>query len=176
MTIESRRPEAPTALDRLSVFLATCCYLSLIPLAIVRRLPARWDISKWSGCGLAGSICGTLTYLYLPLSWARSPVAILAGLLAAVAISGRAERVFGRHDDTRIVIDEWIGAWIAGAGAPHAFGMPLVVSLVLFRLFDVVKGPLAPLQALPGGWGVTLDDVGAGLASFLLVKFVPFFR
>lgn len=173
MTIENPPPETRTALDRAAVFLATCAYTSLIPYALVRHLPARWDLSKWSGCGLMGSICGTLTYLLLPLSWARSPIALAAGVLVAVAISGRAERVYGRHDDTRIVIDEWIGAWIAGAGTVHAWGIPLVLSFILFRVFDVLKGPLAPLQSLPGGWGVTLDDVGAGLITFLIMRFVP---
>ena len=103
------------------------------------------------------------------MSW----LALVAGTLLSVVISDRAEKALGVHDDTRIVIDEWIGAWIAASTAPHMMGRPLIVSFVLFRLFDVLKGPLAPLQRLPGGWGVTMDDVGAGLVSAAIVHFLP---
>ncbi len=168
--------EARGGLDRAAVFFATCAYTSLIPLAVLRRLPWKLSTAKWSGCGLMGSICGTATYLLLPAYWARSPWAFLVGTVFAVGISGRAEIVLGQHDDSRIVIDEWIGAWIAAVTAPHAFGLAVVVSFVLFRIFDVIKGPLGPLQRLPGGWGVVMDDVGAGLLAAAVVHFLPFAR
>ena len=42
----------------------------------------------------------------------------------------------------------------------------LGAGFALFRLFDIVK-PLGirRLQALPGGWGVVIDDVAAALAA-----------
>jgi phosphatidylglycerophosphatase A len=177
MTTVESAPETKGTLDRVAVFLATGFSLSILPLALMRRVPAnRLDISKWSGCGLVGSALGTGTFLLLPQPWASSPLLLVLGTLAAVGISGRAERVLGKHDDSRIVIDEWIGAWIAAAAAPHAWGMPLIASFVLFRIFDVIKGPFAPLQRLPRGWGVTMDDVAAGIAAFLIIRYAPFFH
>lgn len=176
MAISPKELETRGGVDRAAVFFATCGYSSLLPLAILRRLPWKLSTDKWSGCGLMGSFCGVATYLLLPLSWARSPWALVGGTLVSVVISGRAEVAMGRHDDSRIVIDEWIGAWIAAVAAPHALGWPLAASFVLFRVFDVLKGPFGPLQRLPGGWGVTMDDVGAGLAAAAVVHFLPFAR
>jgi len=165
-------PKGESALDRVSVFLATGLYLSLFPLKLFRTIPVvrNHATDKWSGCGLMGSIEGVATYLLLPEPWASSPVLLVAAVLFSVAVSSRAERVIGVHDDTRIVIDEWVGAWIACAGAPHAWGWSLLAAFVLFRFFDVVKGPLGRLQNLPRGWGVTLDDVAAGLLSAVLLQ------
>jgi phosphatidylglycerophosphatase A len=49
----------------------------------------------------------------------------------------------------------------------------LLIAFVLFRIFDVVKPfPAGRAQALPGGFGVMVDDLIAGLyALVLLVAF-----
>jgi phosphatidylglycerophosphatase A len=46
-------------------------------------------------------------------------------------------------------------------------GLLLLGSLVLFRLFDIVKPwPVDVAErGLPGAWGVVLDDVVAGLLT-----------
>ena len=47
---------------------------------------------------------------------------------------------------------------------------------VLFRVFDVIKPfGIRKLEPLPGGWGVLLDDLAAGLwaaASLLLLAWI----
>ena len=49
---------------------------------------------------------------------------------------------------------------------------------LLFRLFDILKPPpLKSLERLPGGWGILLDDLGAGLmanATLQLLLRFPF--
>jgi len=52
----------------------------------------------------------------------------------------------------------------------------LCIAFVLFRLFDILKPfPLRRLQSLPGGWGIVMDDVGAGIyAGTLLALFAAF--
>ena len=125
-----------------------------------------------TGAGLIGSIEGALTYLLLPAALARSPWMILIGIALSVWISGQAETALGSHDDSRIVIDEWIGAWIAVWGLEQRVGWLFILAFVLFRVFDVLKGPLGrALQKLPGGGGITLDDVYAGIAANLLWRF-----
>ena len=45
----------------------------------------------------------------------------------------------------------------------------LVTHFLLFRLFDIWKpGVVDAAQRLPGGWGVVMDDVLAGLLAALL--------
>lgn len=163
-----------SALDGVAVFLATGCYASLIPTALINRFKTDKNAQslinkKLTGAGLMGSLEGAATYYFLPASLANAWWALLAGLGLSVIISARAEKALHSHDDSRIVIDEWIGAWIALWGMGQSLSVGFVLAVVFFRFFDVFKGPIGGrLQNLPGGWGVTLDDVYAGLAANLL--------
>lgn len=98
--------------------------------------------------------------------YVASTVAMIA---LSVWVSGRAEPLFGR-DSGRIVIDEFAGAFVALLGLPTHWHIMIPV-FVLFRIFDVVKPyPCRRLERLPGGWGVTADDVGAGVYTNLAVR------
>jgi phosphatidylglycerophosphatase A len=47
----------------------------------------------------------------------------------------------------------------------------MLAGLVLFRVFDVWKGPWGKNAAkLPGGWGVVMDDVAAGIIAWAIVQ------
>ena len=52
----------------------------------------------------------------------------------------------------------------------------MCAGFVLFRFFDILKPfPLKRLERAPGGWGVMLDDLGAGIYSaggLLVLSFV----
>jgi len=64
-----------------------------------------------------------------------------------------------------VVIDELVGQWLTflPLAAPTTF--ELVAGFFLFRAFDILKPP--PVRAsenwLPGGFGVMIDDVLAGI-------------
>lgn len=46
-----------------------------------------------------------------------------------------------------------------------------VIAFFAFRFFDVVKIPPArQLERLPGGWGVTMDDIAAGIHANLATQ------
>ena len=68
------------------------------------------------------------------------------------------------------VIDEVIGylltvLWFGGQSMTT-----LVVAFFVFRFFDIIKPPLARrMESLPGGDGILLDDVVAGLHGLVLV-------
>lgn len=83
--------------------------------------------------------------------------------------AGVAEQTYG-HDAKKIVIDEWAGMFISVIMVP--FSLPnYVIAFVAFRLFDVVKIPPArQCENLPGGWGITMDDVVAGIQANLLLQ------
>lgn len=105
--------------------------------------------------------------------WIVAAAAVLLG--AGIWAAERAERVFGRKDDGRIVIDEVVGQLLALAplaalapGSRHHPGL-LAAGFLLFRLLDIWKpGPVRVAErAFPGGPGVMLDDVAAGLLTAL---------
>jgi len=51
-----------------------------------------------------------------------------------------------------------------------------VGAFLLFRLFDIVKPPPARrMERLKGGWGVTLDDVIAGVYANLSLHLILYF-
>ncbi len=181
--MENPPANPPSLFDRLSVFFATGLYISVLPAKIVERFkhqPHGQALMqrKWTGAGFFGSLEGAITYLLLPVSLANAWWMIGLGIVFAVYVGGRAERVLNSHDDARIVIDEWIGTWIALWGlGQNRFGA-LVLAVILFRVFDVFKGPIGRrLQNLSGGWGVAMDDIYAGLAANLCwrlgVLFLP---
>ncbi|MDQ5873682.1 MAG: phosphatidylglycerophosphatase A [Acidobacteriota bacterium] len=101
---------------------------------------------------------------------------LMSGLvlaLLAVPVVGRAAAAMGRDDPGCIVLDEIAGQLLASAVVPlFAYPTPgaaaaaWLVSFFAFRLFDVWKpGPIRGWQALPGGWGIVVDDVAAGLLA-----------
>lgn len=66
-------------------------------------------------------------------------------------------------DPSIVVIDEIVGMWISLAGVARG-AAPFIIAFLLFRIFDVLKPePARSLERLPGGWGIMLDDVVAGL-------------
>ena len=96
---------------------------------------------------------------------------ILASSYAAVALCGEAELRLGKTDPGEVILDEFVAMPLCFLGAPQLLTLapPWVVLLAgfaLFRFFDIVK-PLGirRLQALPGGWGVVIDDTAAALAT-----------
>jgi phosphatidylglycerophosphatase A len=81
----------------------------------------------------------------------------------------RLESDYG-HDDGRVVIDEVAGSLLAVAGLPHQMGI-VVAGFVLFRFFDIVKPPpIYQIQSMPGGIGVMVDDLVAGLFSNVVLR------
>jgi len=47
----------------------------------------------------------------------------------------------------------------------------IIIGFLLFRLFDVSKlFFVKKLERLPGGIGITMDDVGAGIISNVLLQ------
>jgi len=114
---------------------------------------------------------------------ARAPVwhllAIVVLFFAGVPIATDLERVWGK-DPGRVTIDEVVGTLITFLLNPVSLA-GLGAGFVVWRFFDIVKLPfIHRSQRLPGGWGIMVDDVLAGLcANFvlrLLVLYVPVLR
>lgn len=133
--------------------------------------------------GTWGSLAGLLAWVLLVrlapglfhLAWLG--LFTLALTLLGVWTSGRVAQEAGQKDPSFIVIDEWAGLWVAllplalhPTLAPWpAAALRLLAPFLLFRLFDIWKpGPVNQAQGLPGGWGVVMDDVLAGVLAGVL--------
>ncbi len=102
---------------------------------------------------------------------------VLVLLTLSIYVSQKAEEIYQKKDDQRIVIDEIIGLQITML--PVAINvLNLCAAFVLFRIFDIWKPfPIRNLQGLPGGWGVVIDDVAAGIyAGIVLWLLVYLFK
>ena len=120
--------------------------------------------------GTMGTLVGIPVCLVcLPLTWPVRLLFVIVLSALAIFISGRAERIYSNKDDQRIVIDEITGFQVAML--PVAItGWHLCVAFVLFRIFDIWKPfPIRNLQNLPGGWGVVIDDIAAGIYAGVIM-------
>ena len=114
--------------------------------------------------GTMGTLVGVLICLLcLPLPWPMRLLIVIALSALSIYVAGRAEIIYQKKDDQRIVIDEIIGIQITMLPVAITI-LHLCVGFVLFRIFDILKPfPINNLQRLPGGWGVVIDDVAAGI-------------
>jgi phosphatidylglycerophosphatase A len=109
--------------------------------------------------------------------WRPGAAVLLAGIAILVGIPAatRAARESGLEDPQFVVIDEVAGQLITLIAAPIAW-QSLLLGLILFRGFDIVKPPpLRRLERLPEGLGIVIDDVGAGLYSLAVMLLVLHF-
>lgn len=127
---------------------------------------------KWTGAGFLGTVEGLALWPLLPQAPGPYAAVVVASIGAACWICGKAERSLKTHDDSRIVLDEIVGFWVAAAWLPRTWTAALL-AFVLFRFFDSVKlPPYKWLERLPGGAGVVMDDVGAGIVANLLARLI----
>ena len=120
--------------------------------------------------GTVGTIPAWLL-LFLVVGTNQIVLGVTTIILLAVSVwsAGEAEPLFG-HDAKKIVIDEWAGMAVSVLFVPLTFTNYLI-AFIAFRFFDVVKlPPAAQFERLSGGWGVTMDDVAAGIHANIAVQ------
>ncbi len=94
--------------------------------------------------------------------WVYGLLLLVSGALG-IWVAGEAEQLLGRKDAAPIVIDEIVGILLTYYAVPVSL-LPVGLGFLFFRLFDIAK-PWPRLELLPGGWGIMLDDVLAGLLA-----------
>ena len=144
--------------SKLSYLLASVFYVGKLPLA-----PGTW-----------GSLVALLAwYVIIPhISSITLIVLIIIIFGFGVYTSSVVENSINENDPSSVVVDEWVGQWIAllFLGQSVMWG---VVAFGLFRLFDIWKPyPIRKLDDLHGGWGIMLDDVLAGIYALVLVNII----
>ena len=69
----------------------------------------------------------------------------------------------GKVDPQEVVIDEVMGMAVTLAFLPLSL-KTIGSGFLLFRIFDIAKPfPARRSEKLPGGWGIVMDDVIAGI-------------
>jgi len=123
--------------------------------------------------GSAGAvILWWLISRFIPVSFQSASLAALAltVVLAGIPAATRVIRTTGTKDPQFVVIDEVAGQWITLIAAPITWKC-LLAGFILFRAFDIVKPPpIRALERLPEGIGVVVDDVGAGIYAWVVLR------
>jgi phosphatidylglycerophosphatase A len=138
------------------MFLATGAHVGRIPFA----------------SGTFGSLVGLpIVYLLSRTDWVVALILTAILVLFSVWIASLAERQLNAKDPGCIVIDEIAGMCVTMLAIPLTLTTCLA-GFFLFRIFDVIKPPPARLMEsrLPGGWGVVMDDVVAGIMANIVLR------
>lgn len=122
---------------------------------------------------LLASIIWIALYFLLPftiLLWTTAALVILF-TFAGVWAADKLEPYWG-EDPSRVVVDEMVGVWIPLLAVPDTdqWHWYVIGAFCLFRIFDIAK-PLGirRMESLRGGVGVMMDDILAGVYSFILL-------
>ena len=148
-------------MNKIAEIISTVFYIGRLPLA-----PGTW-------C----SFIAFLSWFYLRF-YIEGVFILYASLIlffVGVAVSTIHSEVIKKEDPSEIVIDEWVGQWIALWLIPHSFYWGFA-SFVLFRFFDISKlGPVQGMDDIKSGTGIMMDDVVAGILALLVTQSLYYF-
>ncbi len=139
----------------------------------------RYVLAVGFGSGFSPIASGTAGSLVaLPIIWvavrfggwptllAVTAITTVVGLWAAEGVA----RATGRSDPGIVVIDEIAGQMVTMLFVPLTW-QTLTAGFFLFRLADIVKPfPARRSERLPGGLGIMVDDLIAGVYANLAVQ------
>ncbi len=135
-------------------FIATVCFVGYFP-----KAP-----------GTAGSFVTLLLVYFLPtISFLHSIVLLSVIFFVGIFVSTKIAKFYKLHDPSIVVVDELLGMWIGLLALPKIWWLYLI-AFILFRFFDITKiYPINKLEKIKDGWGIMLDDLLAGIFTFLVV-------
>jgi phosphatidylglycerophosphatase A len=178
----TRAHGARSAKDYLALAIATCG-VGYLPLA-----PGTWG--SLVGFGLYILVRGALMTLLFDIAprfrlnlfhlfyavIAFEMLVAIALTLIGVWAASRTEKMSGKKDPSKVVIDEVAGQFIALLTVPFMIDdawWSLILAFILFRFFDIVKPyPARTLESLKSGLGIMADDVVAGVYAAIGVAVV----
>jgi phosphatidylglycerophosphatase A len=145
-------------------------------------------IATWFGCGyfpwgpgtigsLAAIFIALLLHTYLGSGRLTFLLLTLALLWPAIWAATRTERLVQKEDPGLVVVDEVLGQWVTLLGVAVLDWKSWIAAFILFRLFDIWKPwPVRRFEQLPGGVGIVMDDVAAGIYGALILYIGGIFR
>jgi phosphatidylglycerophosphatase A len=148
------------ALKGLILFFSSGTYLGYIPFA----------------SGTFGTLWGLPIFYFLSAQslLIQIPI-ILASIGLAILLAGQAETFLKRKDPSQVVIDEIVGYMVTVAGMSFSW-TNAILGFFIFRIMDILKPfPIRKIdQKMPGGWGIVLDDVLAGIYSQIILRILVY--
>ena len=133
---------------------STFFYLGKLPIA-----PGSW-----------ASLGALMIWIFLPLSYTLQTILIILLFIIGIISSNKMIIEMNDHDPSEVVIDEAVGMGIALFMLPHSIVI-YALAFILFRIFDIFKPSfIYRMQNLPGGWGIMMDDVSAGIIAWLICQ------
>jgi len=122
--------------------------------------------------GTFGALLGLpLAAVLVGLPWWGQAAAVAVLAVAAMPVCTVAERVFGKKDDGRIVVDEYVTVPLCLLGLPWTTQpLWLAAAFVTHRVLDIIKPfPARRSQGIPHGPGIVIDDVISSLYALGLL-------
>lgn len=118
-------------------------------------------------------ICFLLSFLNTPSGVPFFALFAIALTLFAVWIAEEAVNILKVKDPGCIVIDEIAGFTVTMIGVSFSL-TSVVLAFLIFRFFDILKPfPVKFLEEkIPGGAGVVLDDIAAGIMANIVLQIV----
>ena len=119
------------------------------------------------------ALVAVLYWLFFLFSPPLGVIGWLAVLAVAFAVgvytADKAAPEWGK-DPGQVVVDEGVGFLFTVVLLPTG-AATAISGFFVFRALDIVKPPPArQLEALPGGWGIVVDDVVAGIYGNLALR------
>lgn len=138
------------------MFLATGFYSGNLP-----KAPGTW-----------GSLVALVPWFFMR----NMPLQTYLGTLGIVfvlgcTLAGSAEKILDQADAGPIVIDEFLGLFIALIAAPN-HPAAWILGFLFFRLYDILKPfPCSWFdERIHGGFGIMMDDVIAGIYALISLQ------
>lgn len=120
--------------------------------------------------GTFASAVGVFCFYFIKDNPFIYTLALFIVTITGFLVAGRAEAIFKKKDDRRIVIDEIAGMLLALMFLPCDIKI-VVMGFSLFRLLDALKPyPLNQLQDWKGSFGVMSDDIAAGIYTNIILQ------
>ncbi|MBL88566.1 MAG: hypothetical protein CMD80_03665 [Gammaproteobacteria bacterium] len=127
--------------------------------------------------GTFGSIASWLIFIYISHFIDSTLMFILTVLffILSIWVCEKISKDLEVKDDKSIVIDEFVGIWIAMlpvffiANSQYERTIYALAALIFFRLFDILKPfPVSYFdERYKNGFGIVMDDVIAGLIAII---------
>jgi len=124
--------------------------------------------------GTWASLVTTVLVYFIKPYW-QAPIYIQIPIIVIIFILGipaasASEKHFNKKDPRPCVIDEVAGQMVTLLLVPHTIYF-YAAGFFLFRVFDVLKPPpVSTAEKIPGGLGIMLDDIVAGLYAFGILQ------
>jgi phosphatidylglycerophosphatase A len=133
----------------------------------LRPGPGTWGsgvtLALWAAVGHA-----------IPSDWQWLPAALWCAAATAVGIPAATREAMrsGQRDPSHVVVDEMAGQMLTVIAAPLHW-KTLLTGFILFRCFDMLKPfPVRRFERLPGGAGIVLDDLAAGVYAWIALHLI----